>query len=228
MRNQRLHRFPPLSELLARSGVGRGAPASAPSAVAEGFQQGMDKGYEQGLQAGLQSGHEQGHAAGHEEGLRQGLDLGRREALAHFESLARPLDAALQALNQLQTDYQAALRQEVVELVGKVARQVIRCELALQPPQLLNMVDETLATLPRVPDSTVEVFLNPEELQRIRELDPERARRWTLIADPRLEPGECHVKAGQHEADAGCRQRQAAVMEQVSGQLLAPSPGGQP
>lgn len=154
--------------------------------------------------------------------------MGRRDALAAFDGLAAPLEATLAEVRRLQEDYHAALRKEVVDLVAKVARQVIRCELALQPPQLLNMVDETLTTLPRVPDSTVEVFLNPEELQRIRELDPERARRWTLIADPRLEPGECHVKAGQHEADAGCRQRQAAVMEQVSGQLLAPSPGGQP
>ena len=53
-----------------------------------------------------------------------------------------------------------------------------------------------------------------------REASPDRASRWTLIPDPRLEPGECRVRAGGREADAGCRQRLAACMEQVSAQLL--------
>jgi flagellar assembly protein FliH len=139
--------------------------------------------------------------------------------LERFDALAAPVDAALMALRQLQTDYQSALRKEVVELVAKVARQVIRSELALQPVQLLSLVDETLATMPPAREG-VEVYLNPEECERIRELAPERAARWTLIADPRLEPGECRVKADGREADAGCRQRLAACMEQVAAQLL--------
>lgn len=223
MKNARAHRFPPLAQLVARPVASATGPAAAGTAsVAEGFQQGLDKGYEEGLATGLQSGREEGLAEGRAEGLAQGAEQGRAEVLARFDGLARPLEAALQALATLQADYQAALRKEVVELVGKVARQVIRCELALQPLQLLAMVDETLATLPRVRDDEVEVYLNPEELQRIQELDAERARRWKLLPDARLEPGECHVKAGSQEADAGCRQRQAAVMERVSAQLLEP------
>lgn len=213
MKNARPHRFPPLAQLLASAGAPGGPNA------AEAYQEAMDHGYAEGLRSGEHDGHVQGLEAGHAEGLRQGIEQGRREALAALNALGRPLDAALTGLQGLQADYQAALRKEVVELVGKVARQVIRCELALQPTQLLAMVDETLATLPRVRDNEVEIFLHPEELQRIVELDPERARRWKLLADPRLELGECHVKAGRHEADAGCRQRQAAVMEQVSVQL---------
>jgi flagellar assembly protein FliH len=217
MKHSRPHRFPPLAQLIASTAVPGGASA------AEAFQQGLDKGYAEGLRSGEEAGHAQGLDAGHAEGLRRGAEQGRSEAVAAFETLAQPLDAALNALQGLQADYQAALRKEVVDLVGKVARQVIRGELALQPLQLLTMVDETLATLPRVRDKEVEVYLNPEELQRITELDPQRARRWKLLPDPRLEPGECHVKAGRHEADAGCRQRQAAVMEQISAQLEVPN-----
>lgn len=225
MKNPRLHRFPPLAQLLTRAPA---APGSDASTLADGFQQGMDKGYEEGLQAGQHSGHQEGLAAGHSEGLQQGMQQGRSEALALFENLSQPLEAALQQVRNLQADYQAAMRKEVVELVAKVARQVIRCELALQPQQLLAMVDETLATLPRVRDDEVEVFLNPEEWQRIHELHPERAQRWKLQPDPRLEAGECHVQAGSHEADAGCRQRQAAVMEQISAQLIEPAPEAAP
>ena len=214
MKNARPHRFPPLSQLRAH------APAQESGDVVEGFQQGLDQGYAEGLRSGEEAGLAQGFAAGHADGLRQGAEQARAQVLAEFENLSRPLDAALANLNTLKADYQAALRKEVVELVAKVARQVIRCELALQPLQLLAMVDETLATLPRVADGEVEVYLHPEDLQRITDLSPDRAGRWKLLPDPRLEPGECHVKAGSHEADAGCRQRQAAVMEKVSAQLI--------
>ena len=151
--------------------------------------------------------------------MRSGVAEARREVLSHFESIAQPLESMLAALQHLQADYQTALRKEVVELVAKVARQVIRCELALQPVQVLALVDETLATMPPAREG-VEVYLNPEELARICELAPDRAAKWALIADPALEPGECRVKADGREADAGCRQRLAACIEQVSAQLL--------
>lgn len=213
LRNARPHRFPPLAQVQARSSGPDGGDAS------QAFQQAMDQGYAEGLRSGKEAGEALGHKSGHAEGLRQGAEQARREAMAAFDDQAKPVEAILEALKNLQADYQDALREEVVELVGKVARQVIRCELALQPLQLLTMVDETLATLPRVRAREVEVFLHPEDLQRITDLDPERAKKWKLLPDTRLEPGECHVRAGRHEADAGCRQRQAAVMDQVRAQL---------
>ena len=103
------------------------------------------------------------------------------------------------------------------------SRQVIRCELALQPTQVLALVDEALGAMPASEDNKIEVFLNPEELQRIRELAPDRASRWKLIADSRLEPGECRVKAGDREADAGCKQRLAACMDKIRAQLTEPA-----
>ena len=109
-------------------------------------------------------------------------------------------------------------RSSVVDLVAKVARQVIRAELALQPVQLLALVDETLASMPPTREE-IDVFLNPEELKRISELDPKRAKRWNLIADARLDAGECRIKAGDNEVDAGCHQRLSACMDQVSSHL---------
>jgi flagellar assembly protein FliH len=213
MKHARPHRFPPLSQVTLSASAG---PASVQlqASLADGFREGLDKGYRDGMD----SGRREGHAEGVKVGQRAGLVEGRREALARFESMAPTMDALVAAVERFQDDYQSALRKEVVDLVAKVARQVIRCELALQPVQLLTLVDETLAAMPRG-NEQVEVSLNPEELQRIRELDPIRAARWKLVPDPTLEPGECRVRAGAREADAGCRQRLAACMEQVSAQL---------
>jgi flagellar assembly protein FliH len=138
--------------------------------------------------------------------------------------MARPVDSMLQSLRKLRADYRAAQRKEVVDLVAKVARQVIRAELALQPVQIMALVDETLASMPPTREE-IDVHLNPEELRRITELDPKRAQRWNLIGDARLDAGECRIRAGDSEVDAGCKQRLAAVMEQVDTQLQAADGG---
>ncbi|GHD63339.1 flagellar assembly protein FliH [Jeongeupia chitinilytica] len=218
MKACRPYRFPPLSQK-AGALVRQGDAAQVQASLAEGFQQGMDTGYREGFESGLGNGRAEGFVQGRADGLVQGVTEARQEMQARFDVLTRPLDTALTEVRALQADYQAALRKEVVDLVAKVARQVIRCELALQPVQLLALVDETLASMPPAPNG-VEVYLNPEECQRIRELAPERAQQWSLIPDARLEPGECRVKAGGQEADAGCRQRLDAFMEQVTSQLL--------
>lgn len=224
MKSWRTHRFAPLAELMDtdawRSGMPVHQSPQMHASLSEGYQQGMDRGYREGHESGVRDGREAGIAQGLEEGRRQGAEAGRRETLAKFEGLKAPVDAMFESLQHLQADYQTALRKEVVELVAKVARQVIRCELALQPAQLLALVDETLATMPRAADHEIEVYLNEGDLQRILEVDHSRASRWNLLADARLEPGECRVKSGNHEADAGCRQRLVACMEQISTQLL--------
>ena len=215
MKHFRPYHFPPLAH--------RAPGALAPSpdaagqwqdAVHEGFKQGQQEGFD----AGYDAGREQGLAAAHAEGLAKGLAEGRRQAQQAYEEAAKPVDNMLKALKKLRLDYRAAQTKEVVELVGKVARQVIRAELALQPVQLLALVDETLAVMPPTREQ-VEVYLNPEELKRIIELDPKRAKKWNLLADPAMQPGECRVRAGDHEVDAGCHGRLVAVMEQVTNQL---------
>lgn len=217
MKALRPHRFPQLSQLA--SGTHAMESGALPSAsAAEGYQQGLDKGYQEGFESGQERGHQEGLTQGHAEGRQRGLEEGRQAARAQFEGLAQPLEQGLAELRRLQSDYQAALRKEVVDLVAKVARQVIRCELTLQPTQMLALIDETLAAMPPAPDD-IEIYLNPEECQRIRELAPERTQTWSLIPDARLALGECRVKVGEREADAGCNQRLNACIEQVRTQL---------
>ena len=222
MKQFRPYHFPPLAQFIA-NGAARGAQSSssAPtddwqSAVADGYRQGQREGYE----VGLDEGRADGYDAGHVEGVERGVDEGRQQALAELEKMAKPVEAMLRSLKKMKTEFRNAQRKEVVDLVGKIARQVIRAELALQPVQMLNLVDEALAAMPPTRDD-VEVFMNPEELKRIQELDPKRAKKWNLMADPALEAGECRVRAGDHEVDAGCQGRLAACMSQVHESLDA-------
>ncbi|KFI07052.1 flagellar assembly protein FliH [Massilia sp. BSC265] len=224
MKQFRPYHFPPLYQLTsalpkgsaaAGSGAGIGSAEEWQAALSDGYRQGQREGYE----AGLDQGRADGFPVGQSEGLQRGIEEGRAMALAQFEELSKPIDAMLKGLKKLKTDMRAAQRKEVVDLVGKIARQVIRAELALQPVQLLALVEEALSVMPPSRDA-VEVFLNPEELRRVLELDPKRAKKWTLLPDPALEPGECRVRSGDNEVDAGCQGRLNAVMDQVREQLL--------
>lgn len=221
MKQFRPYHFPPLYQLTsalpkgAAAGDGIGSAEEWQAALSDGYRQGQREGYE----AGLDQGRADGFPVGQSEGLQRGVEEGRAMALAQFDELSKPIDAMLKGLKKLKTDMRAAQRKEVVDLVGKIARQVIRAELALQPVQLLALVEEALSVMPPSRDA-VEVFLNPEELRRVLELDPKRAKKWTLLPDPALEPGECRVRSGDNEVDAGCQGRLTAVMDQVRAQIL--------
>ena len=143
------------------------------------------------------------------------------DAPAGTQELAQAYEQAAQ-LQALHADWEASLRKDLVGLVEKVARQVVRCELTLQPAQILALVEETLSGMPQR-TGAVHVFLNPADLQRIQELDAARIPAWQLQADSGLEAGECRLLVGEEEVDAGCKQRLAACMEQVRGQLLQES-----
>ncbi|MDB5748908.1 MAG: Flagellar assembly protein FliH [Massilia sp.] len=222
MKQFRPYHFPPLHQVRLSQGTAPEAGSGTPSqddwdsALAAGYRQGQQDGYD----AGFEAARAEGYAAGQAEGMAAGLEQGRAQALAGLDQVGKPVDAALKALKKLKSDFKTAQRKEVVDLVGKIARQVIRAELALQPTQLLALVDEALAAMPPARDG-IEVLMNPEELKRVLELDPKRAKKWNLLADPALAPGEIRVKAGDHEVDAGCQGRLAACMDQVRDALAA-------
>ncbi|MCX7204623.1 MAG: flagellar assembly protein FliH [Proteobacteria bacterium] len=216
MKSVRPHRFPSLQRLQAAQSAhgGEAVPLSA-----EAYQQGWDSGHSDGHAEGLISGEAAGFAEGHAAGLAQGEAEARLAALARFDEKAALMEQLLQQVQRASDDYQLALRQEVVDLVAKVAKQVIRCELTLQPVQLLALVDETLAATSQT-NTSVAVHLNAEECQRVIELAPERAARWQLVADPDLAPGECRIRSAEMEADAGCMQRLDLCMDQLKEQLV--------
>ena len=227
MKQFRPFHFPPLHQVRAANGTlsatgheahnGGTSQEDWDSALAAGYRQGQQDGYD----AGYEAARAEGFARGQAEGIERGLEEGQAQALAHLDQIGKPVDAAMRALKKLKSDFKAAQRKEVVDLVGKIARQVIRAELALQPTQLLALVDEALAAMPPARD-TIEVLMNPEELKRVQELDPKRAKKWNLLADPSLVAGEIRVKAGDHEVDAGCQGRLAACMDQVRDALAVP------
>ncbi|HBC02049.1 flagellar assembly protein FliH [Stutzerimonas kunmingensis] len=220
-RSWRPFRFPPRVKTPAQAAAGfADDPAALQRAVADGFQEGIDKGYREGLEQGREAGHREGFQRGVEDGKALGLEEGRQQGCRAFDEAGQPLDRLIEAFEGFRQEYEQARREELLELVQKVARQVIRCELTLHPTQLLTLAEEALSAMPGDQED-VRIHLNPEECARIRELAPERAAAWRLVPDEKLPLGECRVLTAQAEADIGCQQRLDSCMETLAEHITA-------
>ena len=220
-RSWRPFRFPPRVKTPAQAAAGfADDPAALQRAVADGFQEGIDKGYREGLEQGREAGHREGFQRGVEDGKALGLEEGRQQGRRAFDEAGQPLDRLIEAFEGFRQEYEQARREELLELVQKVARQVIRCELTLHPTQLLTLAEEALTAMPGDQED-VRIHLNPEECARIRELAPERAAAWRLVPDEKLPLGECRVLTAQAEADIGCQQRLDSCMDTLAEHIRA-------
>ncbi|EGK2838266.1 FliH/SctL family protein, partial [Escherichia coli] len=98
------------------------------------------------------------------------------------------------------------------------------CELALQPTQLLALVEEALAAFPAMPE-TLQVMLSTEEFNRLRDAVPEKVSEWGLTPSPDLPPGECRVITDKSELDIGCEHRLEQCMTALKETLTPESQG---
>lgn len=205
----RLYQFPPLRKSYTHADAEGGAtldPADYQLQLKEGYREGVNQGFAQGMEEGKEEGYQEGARLGFDDGMRKGLTEGKQQARQQFLDAAAPFEQAISNVQQFLDSYEQRRREELVQLVEKVARQVIRCELALHPTQLLSLVEEALGSLPQPPEQ-VRVLLNSEEFRRISEAEPEKTREWGLAADPALALGECRVVTDTTEMDVGCQHR---------------------
>lgn len=213
----RPYRFPPRASFNAELQASQWGsdPEALQRAIAEGFQEGSEKGYQQGLLQGQEEGQREGFAQGHSDGLARGREEGRVEGRQLFETASQPLDQISQQMQAFMEDFERKRRRELLQLVKKVAQQVIRCELTLHPTQLLNLAEEALAAMP-AEQSDVHILLSPEEHNRIKDLAPGRAAAWRLVPDEKLALGECRIVTAQTEVDIGCQQRLDACVDTLA------------
>ena len=216
----RPHQFPPLRKSWPQP---EGQPAVMEAAeyqqqLVAGFNQGLSDGFTQGVETGKTQGYQEGKLQGQQEGMRLGQEEGKRQALSTFNQAAQPLNVIAEKLQRALDTHKQHRRSELLQLVEKVTRQVIRCELALQPAQLLALVEEALASLSE-PPKRLRVLLNPEEFARISEIDAEKVSRWGLVADDEMPLGECRIVTESAEMDVGCAHRLEQCMDVLTENL---------
>ncbi|MBN3494286.1 flagellar assembly protein FliH [Vibrio neptunius] len=221
----RIHRFPPLAQPVvnedefAIEDSWQDSQIDIQQKLEEGFQTGLEQGHEEGLRQGMNQGKQQGLLEGQKEGFQQGFVSGEQSGKQAFLEAAKPVNELYQTLSRWQSEREQQQRHIICELVQKVAQQVIRAELTLMPQQILALVDETLEAMPGKTEK-VTVHLNPQDLDRITQINAELPKEWKLVGNPELPTGGCHLVTEEAEADASCDSRLQACMDNVKEHLL--------
>lgn len=222
----RLHRFPPLAQPIQTDEFAddlglqmQASQADIQQQLERGFQQGLEQGHEVGLRQGLEQGKQQGLLDGQKEGFQQGFVSGEQSGKQLFLEAAKPVNELFKHLSIWQAERDQQQRHMICELVQKVAQQVIRAELTLMPQQILALVDETIDAMPGKTEK-VTVHLNPQDLERIRNINTTLPDSWKLVPNNELPVGGCHLVTEEAEADASCDSRLEACMDNVKQHLL--------
>lgn len=171
---------------------------------------------------GREDGYREGFARGEQEGLAQGRAEGIATGRAIIEDAASRLAGLLAALQQPLAGQEEALEQAMLELATRIARGVVRTELALQPESIRAVVSEALAALP-VGAANVRVRVSPQDIALLQEFGaPDSA--WTLQADAGLEPGDCRIEARESVVDYAVSARFEEHLRQLFGAHAPPPP----
>ncbi|MEZ8143235.1 flagellar assembly protein FliH [Enterovibrio norvegicus FF-33] len=222
----RVHRFPPLAKPVVMVEDEFGAEqnwndvqADLQQKLEAGFQQGLEQGHQEGFRQGTEQGIQQGLLDGQKEGFQKGFVSGEQAGRQAFLDAAKPVNELFHTLSHWQKEREQQQRHMICELVQKVAQQVIRAELTLMPQQILTLVDETIDALPGKSEK-VTVHLNPQDLERIRNINADLPATWKLVANNELPVGGCHLVTEDAEADASCDSRLQTCMDNVKQHLL--------
>lgn len=180
-----------------------------------GYQQGMKQGQQEGQKAGHQQGYEAGEQAGRGVGEQAGYDAALKIEQARINEELAPLKAVLEQLQGLLPKQEAALREGLVALAVRLARNLFDAELALKPEHIQALVHSAIQALPNA-DERLTVELHPDDLALVEAIADSH---WSLQADAQLNRGGCRVRSRFSYIDYSLEHR---FRQQVSN-LLAQS-----
>ncbi|WP_421261712.1 lateral flagellar assembly protein FliH [Aeromonas jandaei] len=187
----------------------------------QGLEQGHDEGYQSGYQQGLTSGLVEGEAKGLQQGQNRGFAQGLAEGRASFDQAMVPfarLQEQWESLTRIKMQEQKAL---IAQLVAQVAKRVIQAEFTLNPQQVLNQVEQALATLPAASEELV-IYLNEGDRQRLAEQGVTRCEGWPLQVDPNLAIGDARIETRAAVIEVNTGERLASCIEQLNSTLELP------
>lgn len=160
----------------------------------EGFESGYEQGLRQGQQDGQKQGHQEGYVAGEQAGRETGEKAGFESAKAAEEERIQqhlePLAGVLADLNAALPEQEAALKDGLVALAVRIARNVIDAELTLKPDHIGALVHTAVQALPNA-DERLTVELHPEDLALVKKVADSH---WQLEPKAEISRGGCIVK----------------------------------
>ncbi|MCL1038741.1 flagellar assembly protein H [Shewanella submarina] len=220
----RRHQFAPL-QVREAGEADAGDWQDYQQAFDKGYDEGVSQGYEAGRQNGEEEGKRAGYAAGFHQGRVEGQQQGKMDIDQQLNEIITPISALKALLEEGHKQQVLEQQQLIVDLVRRVAHQVIRCELTLQPQQIIALVEETLSALP-ANAKDIRIHLQPAAVNELEQLAPEKIKDWHLVADASISQGGCRVISDQCDADASVETRLDTCMDQVEAHLARQTEAG--
>lgn len=161
--------------------------------------------YDEGYAAGLAQGGEIGIQQGAERGRREVHEVFAKRAENILEALGRLEAAVAASRGRIARDIQQGAYELLVAAAEYLARRSIRLERGSAAPVLADAL-EWVTSRPAT------VFLNPQDLEDLRELAPELLERleppaWQLEADAGLATGDVRIEHPEGVVRAGLEER---------------------
>lgn len=136
----------------------------------------------------------------------QGYQDGKDKAVTEFNSTVRALEKALKEIDQLREKIFKNSREEMVELVMKIAEQVIYTEICIDKNVIVKIVEKAIQAA--VSDDKYHIRVSPEDKQVLDQNKPlflasvDRLEDIVFDADGSISPGGCLVESEVGEVDA--------------------------
>lgn len=178
-----------------------------------------DPGIERAVhEAALRTAHEAGIEVGREDGQRQGYAEGYRDGLAalegfkqhHTQQMAAQVGALVGAFDAQFEALEAQMAQALADAATRLARAVVRAELATRPEAVAQLAQEAVGVL-LAGTRQVRVLVNPEDeaLVALGASEALAAREARLVPSASVSRGGCVVESELGRVDARIEQRWA-------------------
>lgn len=154
----------------------------------------------------------------YDEAFAQGREAGRQAGLDELAELTASLNGLIAALAEPFRELDDEVERALVDLAIRVARQIIRREISVDPGQIIGVLREAVELLP-VTSRNIEVHLHPEDAAVVRAaFGAARAElAWQLVEDPVLTRGGLLVTTETSHIDARVEKRLSAILAALAG-----------
>lgn len=187
----------------------------------QGLEQGQAEGYQAGYQQGLTSGLIEGEAKGLQQGQVRGLAQGLAEGRASFDQAMVPFAKLQQQWESLTQARMLEQKELIAQLVAQVAKRVIQAEFTLNPQQVLQQVEQAMATLPSESEDLV-IYLSEGDRQRLAEQGVTRCEKWPLQVDGALGVGDARIETRAAVIEINTKERLDRCIDQLNQTLDLP------
>lgn len=147
----------------------------------------------------IESLQKQAYDESFQQGYQEGIDKANQEMQATVDSIKniiKQLSAPIEQINQ-------TVKQELVELVLAVAKQIIYREVKQSPEKIMTVINESIDKLPSL-SSNIHIHVNSDDAKIIKELSSKEGEKlpFKIIDDTSITRGGCKVFSDSSSLDA--------------------------